>query len=359
MPDLLQVTESGLYCPAGDFHIDPWRPVSRAVITHAHSDHARWGSGAYLTSSSGTPLLRHRLGSSATIEPMEWGETRLLEGVRISLHPAGHIRGSGQVRVEHRGEVWVASGDYKLQADPTAEPFEPVRCDSFISECTFGLPVYRWPDPEREIAALRGWWSECRASGRVPVLFTYSLGKAQRVLAHLGEDAGPIHAHGAIRGMTDVYREVGVPLPPLTPAAGKGARAAGALVVAPPSTDGSGWLRGLGPVSTAFASGWMQIRGARRRRGADRGFVLSDHADWPGLLTAIEATGASRVALTHGMTAPMVRYLQEKGYDARTLATQYRGEEGSEEGEADAPPAGKGSIDAGGSDEGGAESAPA
>lgn len=255
-----------------------------------------------------------------------------MEGVSVSLHPAGHIRGSAQVRVEHKGEVWVVSGDFKLQRDPTAEPFEPVRCHTFISECTFGLPVYRWPDPGQVAAEIMQWWTENQAQGRTSVLFAYSLGKAQRALALLDPGAGPLLAHGAIRRMTDLYREDGVSLPPLGAAHRDTVRGAEgrALVLAPPSAASGSWLRSLGATSTAFASGWMRIRGTRRRRAADRGFVLSDHADWEGLLQAIEATGADRVDLTHGTTGPMTRYLQERGLDARALSTPFQGEGGAE-----------------------------
>lgn len=335
MSELLEVTPEGLYCAAGRFHIDPWRPVERAVITHAHSDHARWGSRSYLAARSGAAFLRGRLGMDLPLETLEWGEERRVEGVSVSLHPAGHIRGSAQVRVEHRGEVWVVSGDYKLHPDPTAEPFQPVRCHTFISECTFGLPVYRWPDPARVADEMMEWWTGNQARGRTSVLFAYSLGKAQRALALLEPGAGPILAHGAIRRMSDLYRLEGVALPPLGAANRDTVRAARgtALVLAPPSAASGSWLRSLGPTSTAFASGWMRIRGTRRRRAADRGFVLSDHADWGGLLEAIEATGAGRVELTHGTTGAMTRYLQERGLDARALSTPFQGEGGAESAE--------------------------
>lgn len=338
MPDLLEVTAEGLYCPAGRFHVDPWRPVERAVITHAHSDHARSGSHRYLGSASGAALLRARLGPALPLETVQWGEERVMDGVRVSLHPAGHVLGSAQVRIEHRGEVWVVSGDYKLQADPMAETFQPVRCHTFISECTFGLPVYRWPDPADVAKEIHDWWRGNQARERTSVLFAYSLGKAQRVLALLDPGTGPILAHGAIRRMTDVYRGEGLVLPEPGPALGAQVREAGgrALVLAPPSAADSRWLRSLGPTSSAFASGWMRIRGTRRRRGADRGFVLSDHADWEGLLQAIEATGAERVDLTHGSTLAMTRFLGERGLDARALTTRFEGEAGAESEEAGA-----------------------
>lgn len=353
MSELLEVTPDGLFCPAGRFHIDPWRPVERAVITHAHSDHARVGSRSYLSAGSGAAFLRGRLGTDLPLETLEWGEERRLDGVSVSLHPAGHIRGSAQVRVEHRGEVWVVSGDYKLQPDPTAETFEPVRCHTFISECTFGLPVYRWPDPAQVAEEMMGWWRENRARGRTSVLFAYSLGKAQRALSLLEPDTGPLLAHGAIRRMTDLYRADGVDLPVLGEANRRTVKEAGegALVLAPPSAAGGSWLRSLGATSTAFASGWMRIRGTRRRRGADRGFVLSDHADWDGLLRAIEATGASRVDLTHGTTTAMTRFLRERGLDARALSTPFQGEGGADAQEEGETPDADSSPDAGAPEE--------
>lgn len=328
MTRLLTVTPEGIYCPEGDFHVDPWLPVDRAVITHAHSDHARPGSRRYLVTEPGAPLLRERLGADVPIESVPWGQALNLRGVRVSLHPAGHIRGSAQVRVEHRGRVEVVSGDYKLEPDPTAEPFEPLRCHRFIGECTFGLPVFRWPPPGQVEGEIASWWEANRGVGRTSVLLAYSLGKAQRLLAALPAGIGPILEHGAVHRMTGVYRREGVPLPATAHATGKTVREArgGALVLAPPSAAGSPWLRGFGPISTAFASGWMRIRGNRRRLAADRGFVVSDHADWPGLLRAIEATGAPEVELTHGVTAPMVRFLRERGVEARALATPFLGE---------------------------------
>jgi putative mRNA 3-end processing factor len=330
---LLRVSDRGLYCAAGDFHIDPWLPVDRAVITHAHGDHARWGSASYLCSLEGERVLRTRMGSAARIRAVEFGERLDLNGVRVSLHPAGHILGSAQVRVEHRGEVWVVSGDYKTEPDVTCTPFEPVRCDTFITESTFGLPIYRW-DPQAQIFdEMAAWWAANAESGRASVVFAYSLGKAQRVLAGmLGREIGPIFTHGAVEKLTEDYRASGIAMPPTTHAGAAGnASWAGSLIVAPPSASGGTWLRRFGPVSTAFASGWMRIRGARRRRGTDRGFTLSDHVDWPALIGAIEATGASRVLVTHGYREPVVRWLDERGYEASAIASRWVGETESEE----------------------------
>lgn len=325
---LLTVTDVGLFCAEGDFHVDPWRPVPRALVTHAHSDHACWGCGRYLTSSDGAGVLRVRVGAAATIDAAEYGEVREINGVRISLHPAGHILGSSQIRLEHKGEVWVVSGDYKVEPDPTCRPYEPVRCHTFISESTFGLPIYRWDDEASLFAGIDAWWRANREAGRTSLLFGYALGKAQRLLAGVDRSIGPIYLHGAVVPLTRAYREAGIDLPEATyvGAAVPGTTWAGSLVVAPPSANGTPWTRKFGPTSTGFASGWMRLRGPRRRRSVDRGFVLSDHCDWPGLLASIAATGAERVLLTHGYTAVLTKHLREKGIDADSLATKYEGE---------------------------------
>ncbi len=330
---LLTHTDHGLYCPAGDFFIDPWQPVGRAVITHAHGDHARPGSAAYLCAAPGEGILRLRLGPEARVETLPYGETTLLNGVAVSFHPAGHILGSAQVRVAHGGEVWVVSGDYKTEPDPTCAPFETVAADTFITEATFGLPIYRWPPPGRVFAAINEWWRANQAAGRTSILFAYALGKAQRVLAGVDGTIGPIYAHGAVHRLNVAYRAAGVPLPPWryvgdAPPDEQWSRA---LVIAPTSAQGTPWLRRFGDVSAAFASGWMRVRGQRRRRSVDRGFVLSDHADWPGLLAAIAATGATRVLVTHGYTAVLARVLRESGLEAYELNAPYAGEQDEEE----------------------------
>lgn len=328
---LLEETPSGLYCEAGGFHIDPWRRVPRAVITHAHADHARPGSKHYLTTTDGCPVLRARLGPSAVIDSLDYGQDLCLNGVRLSLHPAGHVLGSAQVRLEYRGEVWVVSGDYKVVADATCLPFETVRCHTLITECTFGLPIYQWPRQDDVLQQINAWWRQCRDEHRVAVFLAYSLGKAQRVLAGLDPTIGPIICHSAVEHMNGVYREAGIELPPTESpeTADPVAARKGPLVMLPPSAAGSGWLRKLGEMSVATASGWMLTRGARRGQTLDRRFVLSDHADWPGLLQAIRDSGADRVLVTHGHTAPMVRWLKEEhGLDSRSLTTQFRGESG-------------------------------
>ena len=324
---LLRVTDRGLYCEAGDFFVDPWAAVDRAVVTHAHGDHVAWGCQSYLTSAPGAPVLRERLEPAARIRGLAYGGALDVGGVRVSLHPAGHILGSAQVRLEHRGEVWVVSGDYKTEPDPTCTPWEPVRCHTFVTECTFGLPIYRWPDHLAVVGDIHAWWRANQASGKASLLYGYALGKAQRLIAALDPSIGPILTHGAVERMTQVYREGGIALPPTTHvAASDRADWRRAMIIAPPSADGSAWARRFGAQSTAFASGWMAIRGTRRRRAIDRGFPVSDHVDWPSLLAAIAATGAERVWATHGYTAVLVRWLTEHAVEAKAIETRYEGE---------------------------------
>lgn len=330
---LIEATRDGLYCKAGDFFIDPWRAVPRAVITHAHSDHARRGCGHYLCAQSGRRILRHRIGE-ASIEGVPFGVERTLKGVKVSLHPAGHILGSAQIRVEHRGEIWVVSGDYKTASDASCETFEPVPCHTFISECTFGLPAYRWRPSSETFANINRWWQRNQERGRTSILFAYSLGKAQRVLAGVDASIGPIGVHGAVAPFLPLYRAEGIHLPEAikVDAESRSALRGRGLVVAPGSARNTPWLGKLQPASLAFASGWMAIRGARRRMALDCGFTLSDHVDWPGLLDAVSATGAERVGATHGSTEAFVRYLkEERGLDAFTVATRYEGEGGEKE----------------------------
>lgn len=329
MPDLVVATPRGLYCAAGDFHIDPWQPAPRAFITHAHGDHLRWGSDHYVMAAPGEGVARLRLPNDARIDALPYGEAMQIGATRVSLHPAGHILGSAQLRIEHDGEVWVVSGDYKRDPDPTCAPFEVVPCDVLISEATFALPIYHWPETREVAADIHRWWQRNRERGLSSLLFVYALGKAQRVLAELTAfTEEPVYLHGAVASITDVYRAAGVKMLPTLPATiAKSRDYAGALVLAPPSAAGSPWMRRFGEHSSGFCSGWMRVRGDRRRRGYDRGFVLSDHADWPSLLRTFRETGARRVLLTHGHTDTMVRYLREQGVDAATLRTEYGAEE--------------------------------
>jgi putative mRNA 3-end processing factor len=326
--DLVVLRPEGLYCPPGDFFIDPWRPVDRAVITHAHSDHARTGHAHYLAHTDSEGTLRQRLGQDIPLATLPYGEQITHHGVKLSLHPAGHVLGSSQVRLEHGGRVWVASGDYKTEGDGTCPAFEPVRCDTFITESTFGLPIYRWPRQPELFADINAWWQANAAAGRASVLYCYSFGKAQRILSGLDVSTGPVVTHGAVEPLNAVYRAAGVPLPATHRVTDmKPADLRRAIVLAPPSAQSTPWLRRFGTHADAFASGWMQLRGTRRRRGVDRGFVMSDHADWPGLHAAIGATGAERIFVTHGSVAVMVRWLSEQGLDAQGFATEYGDED--------------------------------
>ena len=324
MADLVVQRPEGLYCPPGDFYIDPWRPVERAVITHAHSDHARMGHGHYLAARPAEGVLRTRLGE-IDLQTLAYGERILHNGVALSLHPAGHVLGSAQVRLEHGGAVWVASGDYKVAPDKTSAPFEPVKCDVFITESTFGLPIYRWCPDDEIFADINGWWGRNVLAGRASVLTCYSFGKAQRILSGVDPSIGPIIVHGAVEPLNRAYRAAGVELPPTRMVIDIKDKAdlKRALVICPPSAAASPWMRRFGDAQTAFASGWMQLRVARRRGGYDRGFVLSDHADWPGLMSAIGATGARRIIVTHGSVPVMVRYLNEQGLQAEGFDTEY------------------------------------
>ena len=327
--DLVVLTPEGLYCPPGDFHIDPWRPVPRAVITHGHGDHARAGMGCYHVVEEGLPILRWRLGEQQ-YRVHALGERVRIGNAVVSFHPAGHVLGSTQVRIEADGEVWVASGDYKRDPDPTCLPFEVVPCDVFITESTFGLPIYRWPAASGVAAEIEAWRAECEANGEAAILYCYALGKAQRVLAELAAHTDrPAWLHGAIDAGVQVYREAGVRMLDTRRVAdeARGADFAGELVIAPPSAAGSPWIRRFRRAQQGFASGWMRIRGNRRRRNYDRGFVLSDHADWPALLRTVEQTGARRVIATHGDTDALVRVLNERGIDTGVFATGYGGED--------------------------------
>lgn len=333
---VLTFTERGIYCPAADIYIDPWKPVDRALITHGHADHARDGMGQYLATASAAPVIRHRLGD-VTMDTVEYGQVTRIGGADISFHPAGHVPGSAQIRVEVGGEVWVVSGDYKLEDDSVSEPFEPMPCHTFITECTFGLPVFNWESPDLIHGEINRWWAENAAAGKFSICGAYSLGKAQRILAALDPSIGPILTHGAIENTNEVLRGQGISLPGtvlVTPEIDMKAHV-GAFVLAPPAALGSSWARRFKPASTAFASGWMALRGVRRRRSADRGFVLSDHADWRGLNRAIAETGAERVFVTHGYTSVFRRWLEEQGYDAGIVSTEFGEDEDVDQAEAD------------------------
>lgn len=331
---MLTATSDGLFCADGNFYIDPWNPVARAVLTHAHGDHARPGSSSYLCAQQGARLLERRFGSSAIVETMEYGQRLSLGNVTISLHPAGHVLGSAQVRIERRGEVWVVAGDYKRDADPTCSAFEPVRCDTFVTESTFGLPIYRWDPTETIMRDIVDWWNGNAAEGKSSVLFCYTIGKAERILAELARFTDrTVFVHGMMLSMVAAYREEGVAMLPVQSATDRprGSSFAGELVLAPLPARGTPWMRRLGNHSDAFASGLMRVRGVRRQRAFDRGFVLSDHADWPALLQTIRDSGAERVLASHGHAEPLARYLSEQGWQSGVIRTAWEGEVGSDE----------------------------
>lgn len=328
---LIQFTDKGLYCPAGEFYIDPWKPVDRAIITHAHSDHARWGSRYYLCHKDSLPLLRLRLGEN-TYQAVEWNEAVNMNGVKITLHPAGHIIGSSQIRVEKDGEVWVVSGDYKLENDGLSGAFEPVKCNVFVTESTFGLPIYHWKSQEEIFFNIRNWISQNHAAGKTSVLMAYSLGKSQRLLSCVESLGLPIFLHGAVFNVHQALLNAGWKLPAVQRVQPDMPRELfkGNIVIAPGSADGSPWIKRFSPYNVGVCSGWMQVRGNIRRRNADAGFALSDHADWNGLLQAIKETGASKVYVTHGFQAALSRYLNEKGIESAEVKTEYGQEEDSE-----------------------------
>ena len=335
--EILRTTAAGLYCEAGGFWVDPERGVERAVITHAHGDHARPGSTHYLTAAPGKHVVRLRVGSRRRIEGIEYGQPIRVGDVQLSFHPAGHILGSAQVRIEHGGEVWVVSGDYKLAvddaiADPTCTPFEPVRCDVFVTEASFARPEFRWPPAEETIAAIDAWWRDNRAAGRASLLYTYPLGKTQRILTQIDATIGPIYTHAAVERINEAYRRSAVELPTTTAVHKVRRRAggtddderwAGALIVAPPQARGTRWNERFGPASSAIASGWAGAEREPRRNPVDHQFVLSDHADWDATLHAIHLSGARRVWVTHGRTGDLVRHLGEQGIDARALSNRW------------------------------------
>lgn len=325
---MISVTPEGVFCEAGNFHIDPWRPVANALITHGHADHARSGMGKYLCHHHTVPILQSRIATDIRVQGVDYGRPITINGVQVSFHPAGHIIGSAQIRLAHKGRVTVISGDYKLQDDGLSEPFEPVKCHEFVTESTFGLPIYRWPSITVQHQQLREWVAYNQSIGKTSVFIGYSLGKAQRLLQALN-GCGPVYVHSAIARLNEAYARAGVSLPTYVPAdlhtdvrqLDQG------IVILPPALADSNIIRKIPNRATAICSGWMQVRGARRWRSADAGFAISDHADWQGLLTAVRETGAEKVYVTHGQTTVFARYLNEQGIMAQELRTEFGDEE--------------------------------
>lgn len=325
---LVSVTLRGLYCPRGDFYIDPYEDVETALVTHAHSDHARAGSKNYHITEQSLAIIERRLGADGVYNTHAYGEVFTLGDVKVSFHPAGHILGSAQVRLECEGEVWVVSGDYKRDHDPTCEPFEVIPCDVFITESTFGLPIFVWHSIEKEAEAIYHWWQKNKEAGKNCILACYALGKSQRVLHALSQFTDePVLLHGATQALVDIYRAQGIAMIPTLPATEYKKGSKGHLILAPPSATNSTWARKFGPFETGFASGWMRIRGNRRRKSYDQGFIISDHADWPALLQTVRETGARKIFVTHGYTEELSKFLREQGYDAEQLETLFTREE--------------------------------
>jgi putative mRNA 3-end processing factor len=324
MQPLIEFTNKGLCCPQGKFYIDPWEPVDKALITHAHSDHAKPGNKYYLSHYLTKPLLQARLGDN-NYQMVEWNEPLYINGVKVSFHPAGHIIGSSQIRLEYNDEVWVVSGDYKTENDGISGAFEPVQCNVFITESTFGLPIYKWKPQATLYNSVRDWIQQNKQKNYSSVLIAYSLGKAQRLLTAIAPLGETVLLHGAIWNMHQALISAGIQLPPVervTPETSK-EKLKNSIVIAPPSADGSPWMKKFEPYEAGVCSGWMQVRGNVRRRNADAGFALSDHADWDGLLSAVKETGAEKVFVTHGFQSAFSRYLNEQGVESAEVKTEY------------------------------------
>jgi putative mRNA 3-end processing factor len=325
---LLVHTALGLYCPKADVYLDPWKPVKKAILSHGHADHARWGSSSYLCTPTAAPVIKYRLGD-INLETLPFGEEKLINGVSFSFHPAGHILGSAQIKVSYKGEIVVFSGDYKTANDGFSEAFEPVKCHTFITESTFGLPVYHWQDQKWVFNEMEEWCKNNRNNDQLSILYGYSLGKAQRILQGLPESVGPIFTHSTIEAVLNVMRNQGVSLKNTIPVNEHLTRAEllSGVIIAPPAVQNSNWLKKFEPIRNGVVSGWMALRGARRRRNADKGFVLSDHADWDGLNEAISLTGAENIFVTHGYTDILSKWLIDKGLNAHPLETNFEGDE--------------------------------
>lgn len=324
----LEMRPEGLYCPQGDFYIDPWRPVGRAVITHAHSDHAKWGSKQYLCSEESVNLLRDRLGHDIAVTGFQYSKSISIGPIRLSFHPAGHILGSSQVRIDNAGHISVVTGDFKREGDPTCAPFEPLRAHCLITESTFGLPVFRWQSQRRTAEQINSWWIGNQESGLTSILYGYALGKSQRVLNLLDDKIGPIFIHGALQKPIDAYRLAGIRLPEtrLVSEVPRNFDFSKAMILAVPSAHGTPWINRFGNRSTAMVSGWMQVRGNRRRRSMDRGFALSDHADWDALIVTVQDAAPDEVWVTHGFADIFSRHLRDLGWNATPLQTEFQGE---------------------------------
>lgn len=325
---LLKFTSKGIYCVPGKFYIDPWRPVDLAVITHGHADHARSGMKKYLCHHFTKPILYSRIGKDIECQSVAYGEILTINGVKVSLHPAGHIIGSAQIRMEYKGYVSVISGDYKIQDDGLSTPFEAVKCNEFVTESTFGLPIYNWLSVEEQENQMKNWVEQNRRNGKTSVFIGYSLGKSQRIMKAL-EGLDELNVHYSISKLNEAYESVGVKLPDYNTIDLRDDKKLldGKIILLPPALVDNPSMKKIPNMAYAICSGWMQIRGARRWRSADAGFAISDHADWQGLLTAIKATEAEKVYVTHGQTAVFSKYLNEIGIASEEVKTEYGDDE--------------------------------
>jgi len=322
---MLEFTDKGIYCPQAELYIDPWKPVKNAIITHGHSDHARMGSGHYICHQDTKAILQLRLGEEIAVQGFDYAVPFYRKDVKISLHPAGHIIGSAQIRLVYNGEVWVVSGDYKLMNDGLNIPFESITCNHFVTESTFGLPVYKFPPAFEVYQNINKWWKQNAAEGFNTIIIAYALGKSQAILHHMDERIGDIFLHGAVAKVNEVYHTRGYNFPgkKIEPDMDRKA-IKGALILAPSSAMASPWIRKFAPYRIAVCSGWMQLRGARRRYGVDRGFVLSDHCDWEQLNRAVLATEAENIYVTHGYQNTYAKWLKEQfGLNAVEIRTQF------------------------------------
>ncbi len=318
--DLLTFTSKGIYCPRGDFFIDPHKPVHRAVVTHAHSDHARWGHKYYMAQQRNRHILKLRLGD-IKLELKGYGEVTMINGVKMSFHSAAHVWGSSQVRVEYKGEVWVVSGDYKLEDDGFSGSFEPVKCNTFITECTFGLPIFKWRPQDNVYRDINDWWRRNSENAKTSILTAYAFGKAQRLIQNIDHSIGNVYVHKSIENVNNALIQDGAVLPEVfcTDPSIKKTDYHGSLVITPGYSFENTWLSAFHPCEVATVSGWIQVKGIKKKRRLGQGFVLSDHADWAGLNEAVRMTGADRVFVMHGYTDVYARWLRERGYRAAVV----------------------------------------
>lgn len=328
---LIQFTNKGIYCIPGKFYIDPWRPVDLAVISHGHGDHAKWGMKKYLCHHFTKPILKIRIGDDIEVQSVGYNEPMIINGVKVSFHPAGHIVGSSQIRMEYKGFVTVFSGDYKVQYDGISTPLEIVKCNEFITESTFGLPIYNWLTPQQYSEQMMSWVESNREQGKTSVFVGYSLGKAQRIMKSI-EGGGKIYVHNSIARLNEAIESVGVKLPDYETLLFNEdlKKVSGEIVIVPPALLDSNMIRKIPNRATGLCSGWMQVRGSRRWSSADAGFAISDHSDWGGLLETVKATEAEQVHVTHGQIAVFSKYLNEIGIKSDEVKTNFGDEEESE-----------------------------